>query len=30
MLTRDGRPLMRVADLLPEAEEPKVVALPAR
>jgi hypothetical protein len=31
MLTNDGRPLLeRVADLLPKAEEPKVVALPAR
>jgi hypothetical protein len=31
MLTHDGRPLIeRVADLLPKAEEPKVVALPAR
>jgi hypothetical protein len=31
MLTRDGRPLIeRAADLLPKAEEEKVVALPAR
>jgi hypothetical protein len=31
MLTRDGRPLIeQVADLLPEAEGEKVVALPGR
>jgi hypothetical protein len=31
MLTNDGRPLIeRVADLLPEPDEPKVVPLPAR
>jgi hypothetical protein len=31
MLTRDGRPLIeRVADLLPEAEEDRVVALLGR
>jgi hypothetical protein len=31
MLTADGRPLIeRVAELLPKAEEPKVVALPVR
>jgi hypothetical protein len=31
ILTDDGRPLIeRVVDLLPKAEEPKVVALPAR